>query len=29
MLEEEGQTTDREMGYVNVVPIDKGRSEVS
>ena len=29
MLEDEGQTTDREMGYINVVPIDKGRSEVS
>lgn len=29
MLEEEGQSTEREMGYVNVVPIDKGRSEVS
>ena len=29
MLEEEGQSTDREMGYVNVVPIDKGRSSVS
>ena len=29
MLEEEGQSTDREMGYVNVVPIDKGKSEVS
>jgi len=29
MLDDEGQTTDREMGYVNVVPIDKGRSEVS
>ena len=29
MLEEEGQSTDREMGYINVVPIDKGRSEVS
>ena len=29
MLEEEGQSTERDMGYVNVVPIDKGRSEVS
>lgn len=29
MLEEEGQTTDREMGYINVVPIDQGKSEVS
>ena len=29
MLEEEGQSTDRDMGYINVVPIDKGRSEVS
>lgn len=29
MLEEEGQSTDREMGYINVVPIDKGRSSVS
>jgi len=29
MLEEEGQSTDREMGYVNVVPIDKNKSEVS
>ena len=29
MLEEEGQETDREMGYINVVPIDKGKSSVS
>ena len=29
MLEEDGQSTDRDMGYINVVPIDKGRSEVS
>jgi hypothetical protein len=29
MLEEEGLDTQREMGYINVVPIDKGRSQVS
>ena len=29
MLEEEGQNTDRDMGYINVIPIDKGKSEVS
>lgn len=29
MLQEDGQSTDREMGYINVVPIDKGKSEVS
>lgn len=29
MLEDEGMDTDREMGYINVVPIDKGRSSVS
>jgi hypothetical protein len=29
MLQEDGQDTDRGMGYVNVVPIDKGKSEVS
>lgn len=29
MLGEEGQSTDRDMGYINVVPIDKGKSEVS
>lgn len=29
MLEEEGQTTDRDMGYINVVPLDKDKSEVS
>jgi hypothetical protein len=29
MLEEEGQSTDRGAGYINVVPIDKGKSEVS
>jgi len=29
MLEEEGMSTDREMGYINVVPIDKGKSSVS
>jgi hypothetical protein len=29
MLEEEGQSTDRSMGYVNVTPIDKNKSSVS
>lgn len=29
MLEEEGMSTDRDMGYINVVPIDKGKSSVS
>ena len=29
MLDEEGQSTDRGMGHINVVPIDKGRSQVS
>ena len=29
MLEEQGQSTERDMGYINVVPIDKGKSEVS
>jgi len=29
MLQEDGQDTDRGMGHINVVPIDKGRSEVS
>jgi|TARA_B110000305_G_scaffold169220_1_gene187092 hypothetical protein len=30
MLQEEGETsTDRDMGYINVVPIDKGKSSVS
>jgi hypothetical protein len=29
MLAEEGLDTDRGAGYINVVPIDKGRSEVS
>jgi len=29
MLEEEGMDTDRGAGYINVVPIDKGKSEVS
>ena len=29
MLQEEGQSTERDMGYINVVPIDKGKSEVS
>ena len=29
MLEEEGQPTDRDMGYINVVPISKGKSSVS
>jgi hypothetical protein len=29
MLEEEGQSTDRGMGYVNVTPIDKNKSSVS
>jgi len=28
MLQEEGQSTDREMGYVNVVPIDKDKSSI-
>jgi len=28
MLEEEGLDSEREMGYINVIPIDKGRSEV-
>jgi len=28
MLDDEGQSTDREMGYVNVVPIDKGKSSI-
>ena len=28
MLDEEGQSTDREMGYVNVVPIDKDKSSI-
>ena len=28
MLEDEGQTTDREMGHVKVVPIDKGKSSI-
>ena len=29
MLEEEGQDPSRDAGYINVVPIDKGKSEVS
>lgn len=29
MLVDEGLDTDRGAGYINVVPIDKGRSEVS
>ena len=29
MLEEEGMDTNRGAGYINVVPIDKGKSEVS
>lgn len=29
MLEEDGFDTDREMGYINVTPIGKGKSEVS
>jgi hypothetical protein len=29
MLEEEGMDTGRGAGYINVVPIDKGKSEVS
>ena len=29
MLEEEGLDKNREMGYINVVPIDKGKSSVS
>jgi len=29
MLEEEGINSQREMGYINVVPIDKGKSSVS
>ena len=29
MLEDDGQSTDRGMGYINVVPIEKGKSSVS
>ena len=29
MLEEEGQDPNQGAGYINVVPIDKGKSEVS
>jgi hypothetical protein len=29
MLEEEGLSTDRGSGFINVVPIDKGKSQVS
>jgi hypothetical protein len=29
MLEQEGLDTSRSAGYINVVPIDKGKSEVS
>jgi hypothetical protein len=28
MLEDEGESTDREMGHVKVVPIDKGKSSI-
>ena len=28
MLEDEGESTDREMGHVRVVPIDKGKSSI-
>lgn len=29
MLQDEGQDTKRDMGYINVVPIDKDKSEIS
>ena len=29
MLEEDGHSSDRDMGYINVVPIGKDKSEVS
>ena len=29
MLQDEGQSTDRDMGYINVIPINKGKSSVS
>ena len=29
MLQEEGLDTNRSAGYINVIPIDKGKSEVS
>jgi hypothetical protein len=29
MLQEEGQDPKRDAGYINVVPIDKGKSEIS
>ena len=29
ILEEGSESVDRDMGYINVVPIDKGKSEVS
>jgi hypothetical protein len=29
MLEQQGLDTDRGAGYINVTPIEKGRSEVS
>ena len=29
MLQDEGQSPDRGMGHINVVPLDKGKSEVS
>jgi hypothetical protein len=29
MLQEEGMDTNRSAGYINVVPIAKGKSEVS
>lgn len=29
MLQEEGQTADRDMGYINIIPMDDGKSEVS
>jgi hypothetical protein len=29
MLEEQGQSTDVGAGYINVVPLDKDKSEIS
>jgi hypothetical protein len=29
MLEEEGVTSDRDMGHIKIVPIEQGKSEVS
>jgi hypothetical protein len=29
ILEEGSESVDRDMGYINVVPIEKGKSEVS